>query len=75
LKAGVMEDGMIEYPRAGTRQGGCVSPILANIYLHEVLDEWFMRQVAPRLVGRAHLIRYADDGAPRRRGKEALKGT
>ena len=57
LKAGVMEDGMIEYPRAGTPQGGCVSPILANIYLHEVLDEWFMRQVAPRLVGRAHLIR------------------
>ena len=40
---------------------GVVSPILANIYLHEVLDEWFMRQVAPRLVGRAHLIRYADD--------------
>ena len=61
LKAGVMEDGMIEYPRAGTPQGGCVSPILANIYLHEVLDEWFTRQVAPRLVGRAHLIRYADD--------------
>ena len=61
LKAGVMEDGMIEYPRAGTPQGGCVSPILANIYLHEVLDEWFMLQVAPRLVGRAHLIRYADD--------------
>jgi len=61
LKAGVMEDGTIEYPRAGTPQGGCVSPILANIYLHEVLDEWFMRQVAPRLVGRAHLIRYADD--------------
>jgi RNA-directed DNA polymerase len=61
LKAGVMEDGMIEYPRAGTPQGGCVSPILANIYLHEVLDEWFTRQVAPRLAGRAHLLRYADD--------------
>ena len=61
LKAGVMEDGTIEYPRAGTPQGGCVSPILANIYLHEVLDEWFTRQVVPRLVGRAHLIRYADD--------------
>src|ERR1700733_10877097 len=61
LKAGVMEDGMIEYPRAGTPQGGCVSPILANIYLHEVLDEWFTHQVAPRLGGRAHLIRYADD--------------
>jgi RNA-directed DNA polymerase len=61
LKAGVMEDGTIEYPQAGTPQGGCISPILANIYLHEVLDEWFTRQVAPRLVGRAHLIRYADD--------------
>jgi RNA-directed DNA polymerase len=61
LKAGVMEDGMIEYPEAGTPQGGCVSPSLANIYLHEVLDEWFTRQVAPRLVGRAVLIRYADD--------------
>lgn len=61
LQAGVMEDGMISYPRTGTPQGGCVSPILANIYLHEVLDEWFTRQVAPRLVGHAHLIRYADD--------------
>jgi RNA-directed DNA polymerase len=61
LKAGVLEDGMVAYPQAGTPQGGGVSPILANIYLHEVLDEWFMRQVAPRLVGRAHLVRYADD--------------
>jgi RNA-directed DNA polymerase len=40
---------------------GVVSPILANIYLHEVLDEWFTRQVVPRLVGRAILVRYADD--------------
>ncbi len=61
LKAGVMEDGTLAHPQTGTPQGGCVSPILANIYLHEVLDEWFLRQVAPRLVGRAHLIRYADD--------------
>jgi group II intron reverse transcriptase/maturase len=61
LKAGVMEDGTIAYPYAGTPQGGCVSPILANIYLHEVLDEWFTQQVAPRLGGHAHLIRYADD--------------
>src|SRR6516165_8377298 len=61
LKAGVMEDGAVVYPEAGTPQGGCVSPILANIYLHEVLDEWFTRQVAPRLVGRAVLVRYADD--------------
>jgi group II intron reverse transcriptase/maturase len=61
LNAGVMEDGAIEYPEAGTPQGGVISPILANIYLHEVLDEWFARQVAPRLVGRAVLVRYADD--------------
>ena len=53
LNAGVMEDGAIEYPEAGTPQGGVISPLLANIYLHEVLDEWFERQVAPRLVGRA----------------------
>jgi RNA-directed DNA polymerase len=61
LNAGVMENGAIEYPEAGTPQGGCVSPILANIYLHEVLDEWFAREVVPRLAGRAILARYADD--------------
>ncbi len=61
LNAGVMEDGAIEYPEAGTPQGGVISPILANIYLHEVLDEWFARQVVRRLVGRATLVRYADD--------------
>ena len=61
LNAGVMEDGVIEYPEARTPQGGCVSPILANIYLHEVLDEWFAREVVPRLAGRAILVRYADD--------------
>ena len=61
LNAGVMEDGAIEYPEAGTPQGGVISPILANIYLHEVLDEWFAREVVPRLAGRAILVRYADD--------------
>jgi RNA-directed DNA polymerase len=61
LNAGVMEDGAIEYPEAGTPQAGVISPILANIYLHEVLDEWFARQVVPRLAGRATLVRYADD--------------
>jgi RNA-directed DNA polymerase len=61
LNAGVMENGAIEYPEAGTPQGGVISPLLANIYLHEVLDDWFVRQVAPRLVGRAVLVRYADD--------------
>jgi RNA-directed DNA polymerase len=61
LNAGVMEDGAIQYPEAGTPQGGVISPILANVYLHEVLDEWFARQVIPRLAGRATLVRYADD--------------
>jgi retron-type reverse transcriptase len=56
-----MEDGSIEYPDVGTPQGGVISPILANVYLHEVLDEWFARQVVPRLAGRATLVRYADD--------------
>jgi RNA-directed DNA polymerase len=61
LRAGVLEDGAMSYPEAGTPQGGVVSPILANIYLHEVLDAWFERDVKPRLKGQAHLIRYADD--------------
>src|ERR1700758_1646270 len=61
LNAGLMENGAIEYPEAGTPQGGVISPILANIYLHEVLDEWFAQQVVPRLAGRATLVRYADD--------------
>ena len=61
LNAGVLEDGGITYPDAGTPQGGVISPILANIYLHEVLDVWFDREVKPRLSGKATLVRYADD--------------
>jgi len=61
LKAGVMEDGNVRYPADGTPQGGVISPLLSNIYLHEVLDEWFDREVVPRLRGRALLVRYADD--------------
>lgn len=61
LNAGVLKDGNVEYATVGTPQGGVVSPILANIYLHEVLDEWFERQVRPRLAGNAVLVRYADD--------------
>jgi group II intron reverse transcriptase/maturase len=61
LNAGVMEDGSLMHPDAGTPQGGVVSPCLANIYLHEVTDEWFHRDVLPRLKGRARLVRYADD--------------
>jgi group II intron reverse transcriptase/maturase len=61
LNAGVMEDGAISYPDSGSPQGGVVSPLLANVYLHYVLDDWFEREVKPRLKGRAYLIRYADD--------------
>ena len=62
LQAGVMENGQVHYPEAGTPQGGVISPILANVYLHEVLDGWFETEVRPRLYGRGFLIRYADDG-------------
>lgn len=61
LKAGVMEEGTIRYPESGSPQGGVISPLLANIYLHYVLDEWFQQQVQPGLRGRAKLVRYADD--------------
>jgi group II intron reverse transcriptase/maturase len=61
LNAGVMEGLVLSHAESGTPQGGVISPLLANIYLHEVLDEWFVRTVQPRLVGRAELVRYADD--------------
>jgi RNA-directed DNA polymerase len=61
LNAGVLEDGALSRSDEGTPQGGVISPLLANIYLHVVLDEWFAREVTPRLEGRAHLFRYADD--------------
>ena len=67
LKAGILEpDGYVKHPVTGTPQGGLVSPILSNIYLHVVLDEWFEQVVKPRLKGRAIMCRYADDCAPRR---------
>lgn len=61
LHAGVMENGALSYPTSGTPQGGVVSPMLANVFLHVVLDRWFEQDVKPRLNGRARLIRYADD--------------
>jgi group II intron reverse transcriptase/maturase len=61
LNAGVMEDGSVSYPDAGSPQGGVISPMLSNIFLHHVLDDWFEREVKPRLNARAHVIRYADD--------------
>lgn len=61
LNAGVMEGGRVTRPSAGTPQGGVISPLLANIFLHEILDTWFARDVLPRLSGQAVLFRYADD--------------
>ncbi len=61
LAAGILEEGTLSYPDLGTPQGGVISPLLANIYLHEVLDVWFEDVVCPWLTGRAFLIRYADD--------------
>jgi len=61
LNAGVLEEGDLSFPEAGTPQGGVISPLLANVYLHYVLDIWFAREVQPRLKGRSFLVRYADD--------------
>lgn len=61
LNAGVMESGSVSYSEKGSPQGGVISPLLANIYLHEVLDKWFEDEVKPRLKGPSTLIRYADD--------------
>src|SRR3954464_13627526 len=61
LNAGVMEAGVVRHPETGTPQGGVISPLLANIYLHEVLDVWWEREVRPRMSGRTTLVRYADD--------------
>jgi RNA-directed DNA polymerase len=61
LKAGVLEEGLLTIPDEGTPQGGVISPLLANIFLHYVLDEWFGSEVQPRLRGPSTLVRFADD--------------
>ena len=61
LKAGIMEQGVIKPSLMGTPQGGVISPILANIYLHYILDLWFDRIIKRSLSGSAYMIRYADD--------------
>lgn len=61
LKAGVMEDGKMLMTEVGTPQGGSISPLLANIYLHYVLDLWFEKKIKNQLQGKAHLVRYCDD--------------
>jgi group II intron reverse transcriptase/maturase len=61
IQVGVIEEGRLLVSETGTGQGQTISPLLANIYLHYVLDEWFENEVKPRLRGAAHEIRFADD--------------
>jgi RNA-directed DNA polymerase len=61
LRAGVVEQGTLTHPETGVVQGGVISPVLANVFLHHVLDAWFEREVRPRMQGRCFLIRFADD--------------
>ena len=62
LKAGVLENGNRTVPAEGTPQGGVASPLLANVFLHYVLDAWFADEVVPRMRGRSSMVRFADDG-------------
>ncbi len=61
LNAGVMEEDRLEYPDKGTPQGGVISPLLSNIFLHYVLDDWIAKEVTPRMRGKSFIIRWADD--------------
>lgn len=61
LKSGIMEDGEFKHTDEGTPQGGVISPILSNLYLHYVLDLWFTKVVVKHCKGQARIIRYADD--------------
>ena len=56
-----MEYGEVTYSDEGTPQGGVISPLLSNIYLHEVLDEWFVNDVQPRVKSKSFIVRFADD--------------
>ena len=61
LKAGALENGLLHLATEGTPQGGVISPMLSNIYLHDVLDQWFENEVKPRMAGPCTLVRFADD--------------
>jgi RNA-directed DNA polymerase len=65
LHAGVVDGETLLQPDTGSPQGAVLSPLLGNLFLHQVLDEWYVHMVRPRLKGRSFLIRYGDDGAPR----------
>jgi group II intron reverse transcriptase/maturase len=78
LKAGVLHEGKVTISDACTPQGGIVSPLLSNLYLHEVLDDWFVQEVQPGLKGAAQMVRFADDAVMCFRNREdaeqVLKG-
>lgn len=61
LNAGVQEQGELTYPEIGSPQGGVISPLLSNIYLHHVVDVWFETMVKPCMAGRVFMVRFADD--------------
>jgi RNA-directed DNA polymerase len=61
LKAGIMENGQVSYPTEGAPQGASISPLISNLFLHYVLDEWFKEQIQPQLKGESFIIRFADD--------------
>jgi len=71
LNAGVLEGETLMCPEKGSPQGGVISPLLANIFLHHVLDVWFVKDVRPRMEGRCFIVRFADDCAPRAQRKVA----
>lgn len=77
LKAGVLHEGKVTISEEGTPQGGIVSPLLSNLYLHEALDHWFVQEVQPRLKGAAQMVRFADDAvlcfAKKEDAEEVLK--
>ena len=61
LKAGVLDKGQLSYPTEGSPQGGLISTILSNIFLHYVLDVWYLEEIQPLLKGKSFIVRYADD--------------
>ena len=66
----MLEAGTLHKSESGTPQGGVVSPLIANLFLHYVLDRWFVETVQPRLRGASQLVRFADDCVPRRHAGE-----
>jgi retron-type reverse transcriptase len=72
VRAGVMEDGELHEVHEGSPQGAVISPLLSNVYLHYVVDLWVQQWRKRHAHGEVYVVRYADDRAPRRRGKETL---